>query len=98
MSTATLPKPSTRTLGLADRCDRCGAQAFIRVQLPESERLTAERILDEVDLSKVTDPGELLFCGHHGREYEAAAGAVGAALDDQTSRINEKPSFSANAA
>lgn len=36
-------------LSAADRCDRCGAQAYFRARLHAG--------------------GELLFCGHHGREH-----------------------------
>ncbi|ACZ21525.1 hypothetical protein Sked_15900 [Sanguibacter keddieii DSM 10542] len=28
---------TTETLTVADRCDRCGAQAYVRVQLPSGE-------------------------------------------------------------
>lgn len=38
----------TKTLNASDRCDRCGAQAYVRA---------------------VFVTGELLFCGHHGKEY-----------------------------
>ncbi len=43
----TLPRPELTT---ADRCDRCGAAARVRVILPSG--------------------GELLFCGHHSRQYQ----------------------------
>jgi hypothetical protein len=33
-----------------ERCDRCGAQAKVRVVLPGG--------------------GDLVFCGHHAREYD----------------------------
>jgi hypothetical protein len=36
-------------LTASDRCDRCGAQAYLHVELASG--------------------GELLFCGHHAREY-----------------------------
>ncbi len=39
----------TPHLSAADRCDRCGAQAYVRARLASG--------------------GELLFCGHHGREH-----------------------------
>lgn len=42
--------PSAPTLTAADRCDRCGAQAFVRVVLAS---------------------GDLLFCAHHAKAYEA---------------------------
>jgi hypothetical protein len=39
---------------------------------------------------------DLLFCGHHGRRHQASLIAQGFIVDDQTHRINEKPSVSAN--
>lgn len=62
---------------VADRCDSCGAQAFMRVRLRSG--------------------GELLFCGHHGRENAPALVAAGAQMRDDTHLINAKPSTSANA-
>jgi hypothetical protein len=38
-------------LTAADRCDRCGARASVRVVLPGG--------------------GDLVFCGHHARTYDA---------------------------
>lgn len=38
-------------LTAADRCDRCGARASVRVVLPGG--------------------GDLVFCGHHARAYDA---------------------------
>ena len=64
----------TSTLSVADRCDRCGAQAFVRV---------------------VLRAGELLFCGHHGRENAPALAAVALFVEDGTGAINAKPSPSA---
>ena len=46
------------TLTVSDRCDRCGAQAFVRATMAAGT--------------------ELLFCGHHGREYEAGRRAADA--------------------
>jgi hypothetical protein len=65
-----------RPLTEADRCDRCGAQAFLRAEFP--------------------DGSDLLFCGHHGREYAPVLAAQGAHVVDETDRINESPSPSAN--
>lgn len=42
------------------------------------------------------DMSELLFCGHHGRKHMSALVAQGFDIEDQTHRINEKPSVSAN--
>ncbi|WP_407317571.1 hypothetical protein UQW22_13515 [Isoptericola halotolerans] len=62
MSTTT--EPTTQPLTAADRCDRCGAQAYVRVVLPVGELLfcghharahadayqpVAEHIQDETD-------------------------------------------------
>ena len=50
------------TLTALDRCDRCGAQASIRVVLPTG--------------------GELLFCGHHGREHLPKLAELAAVIHD----------------
>jgi hypothetical protein len=56
------------TLTAADRCDRCGAQAYVKVVLNSG--------------------GELLFCGHHGREHEARLLEIKAAITDETARLH----------
>ena len=56
------------TLTVADRCDRCGAQAYVRVVLNSG--------------------GELLFCGHHGREHESRLREIRAAITDETARLH----------
>lgn len=60
-------------LTLVDKCDSCGAQAFVRAIL-----------LD----------GDLLFCGHHGKAYEAKLAEVAIVVEDHTDTINKKPSQS----
>ena len=57
-----------------DRCDRCGAQAFVRAVLTS---------------------GDLLFCAHHGRAHAARLAEVAIEVQDDTARINTKPSPSA---
>lgn len=68
MDTATEAAPSP--LNLADRCDRCGAQAFVRATLPS---------------------GSLLFCNHHGRQYEDQLVLSGASIyrEDVSERVND---------
>ena len=61
MTTMTAP-----ALNAADRCDRCGAQAFVRV---------------------VLSAGDLLFCGHHGRQFAPTLEAQGAHVLDETVRL-----------
>lgn len=46
--------------------------------------MIAHRKINGVDM-------ELLFCGHHGREAEPALIAQGFSIQDETHRINEKP-------
>ena len=65
MTTALAPNPLTAV----DRCDRCGAQAYIRVML--------------------TTGGELLFCGHHGRQYDNGLRKIAADIHDETDRLSE---------
>ena len=59
-----------RTLTAADRCDRCGAQAYVRVVLESSG-------------------GELLFCAHHGRQYEDKLREVAIVIHDESNRLSE---------
>ena len=54
-------------LTATDRCDRCGAQAYVRVLLPS--RL------------------ELLFCGHHNRQYASALANIAVEIQDETIRL-----------
>jgi len=51
----------------SDRCDRCGAQAYVRAILPSG--------------------GELLFCGHHAKEYSGSLNKVAAEIHDETNRL-----------
>jgi hypothetical protein len=55
-------------LALVDRCDRCGAQAFVRAILPSGR--------------------ELLFCGHHAKEYSVGLQSASASIRDETARIS----------
>lgn len=78
MSTTTLePQSTQRKLDIVDRCDRCGAQAYVRATL--------------------TSGGQLLFCGHHGRQHEDKLRPLTSEWLDETSHINAKPTSSANA-
>ncbi|WP_166353925.1 DUF7455 domain-containing protein [Phytoactinopolyspora limicola] len=61
--TATL---ATTPLSTTDRCDSCGAQAYVRA---------------------VLDQGDLLFCGHHGRKFEATLRPKSLGWHDETSRL-----------
>ena len=58
------------TLTAADRCDRCGAQAYVRARL--------------------TSGGELLFCGHHGREHLPKLQHLATQIEDETDRLLEQ--------
>jgi hypothetical protein len=58
---------ATTPLTAADRCDRCGAQAYLRVLLISG--------------------GELLFCGHHGREHGDALRTVASDIQDETHQL-----------
>jgi hypothetical protein len=59
------------TLTAVDRCDRCGAQAYVRARL--------------------TSGGELLFCGHHGREHLPKLQHVATEIQNETDRLHETP-------
>lgn len=69
-----------------DRCDKCSAQAFVRVGKPVQP------------LPGATEVWDLLFCGHHFQENEPALLAQGFTIaEDERESINVKPSISANA-
>ena len=57
------------TLTAVDRCDRCGAQAYVRARL--------------------TSGGELLFCGHHGREHLPKLQHLATQIEDETDRLHD---------
>lgn len=60
-------------LNAIDRCDRCGAQAYVRVTL--------------------LNGGELLFCGHHAKEYSKGLKPLAARIQDETAKLIETPSI-----
>jgi hypothetical protein len=65
MTTATTTQLSR--LSATDRCDRCGAQAYVQVELVAG--------------------AELLFCGHHARQYEDRLREVAILIHDETDRL-----------
>lgn len=54
-------------LTAADRCDRCGAQAYVRVRL-------------------IT--GELHFCAHHAKQFDASLKKIAVEIVDETDRLD----------
>jgi hypothetical protein len=66
MAAMTAPNTESPELTGTDRCDRCGAQALVRVVLTS---------------------GELLFCGHHYREYGSTLRDVAIDVIDETERL-----------
>lgn len=71
------------TLRIGDRCDRCGAQAFVRARI-------------EVEVAPgIVGPVDLHFCGHHFRKHETAIRAAARELLDERARINARPSVAA---
>jgi hypothetical protein len=62
-----------------DRCDRCGAQAYVRVMLPRTPAALVT--------TNITRPGELLFCGHHSGLHLAALNEVAESVQDETERL-----------
>jgi hypothetical protein len=49
-----------------DRCDRCGAQAYVKVFLAS---------------------GDLLFCAHHGHQYELKLREIALDIHDETAKL-----------
>ncbi|MDP9432811.1 MAG: hypothetical protein M3P91_08910 [Actinomycetota bacterium] len=66
--TGTLATIRTDGLTAADRCDRCGAQAFVHVKLAAG--------------------GELLFCGHHGKQYGDKLRSLATEFIDETGKLS----------
>jgi hypothetical protein len=66
---------TSTSLTAADRCDRCGAQAYVRVVLAR---------------------GDLLFCAHHGRQYELKLREVATEFHDETDRLIGTPASAAD--
>lgn len=82
METSTLAKPKpkppvaklkTTLLNTTHRCDRCGAQAWVKVTMRKSERLP--------------QGGHLLFCGHDYHAVEAGIAPFVADLLDERHRL-----------
>ena len=57
-------------LNALDRCDRCGAQAYVRAVMPNGF--------------------ELLFCGHHAKNYQEGIASKAILIQDENDRINEE--------
>lgn len=81
MTTTTSPdtekeQAKSDQLNVSDRCDRCGAQAFVLA---------------------INEDHDLMFCNHHGKEHAEALKDQGFILMDESYKLNEKPSMSANA-
>lgn len=79
-STLTKPKPTpppaplkTTSLNTTHRCDRCGAQAWVKVSMRKSERLP--------------QGGTLLFCGHDYHAVEAGIAPFVASVLDERHRL-----------
>jgi len=64
--TGTVTPLAPATLSSADRCDRCGAQARVRVVLAS---------------------GELIFCAHHAKAYEAKLRNTAVAWIDESALV-----------
>lgn len=58
-------------LNAVDRCDRCGAQAYVRATLLNGL--------------------ELLFCGHHAKEYADGLKVASAKIQDETAKLSSAP-------
>jgi len=80
MTTTTSPateqeQAKSDQLNVSDRCDRCGAQAFIYA---------------------INEDHDLMFCNHHGKEFAVVLEMQGFLIQDESWKLNEKPSPSAN--
>lgn len=66
---------TTTSLTALDRCDRCGAQAYVRVVL--------------------SGGADLLFCGHHGRQYELKLREIASEYHDESDKLAGVPAAAA---
>lgn len=72
MAASVVQDPFTDQLNATHRCDRCGAQAYVRAGI----------IYDD------GGQGELLFCGHHGKIHAPKLlEREGTWLHDETDRL-----------
>jgi hypothetical protein len=78
---AMLRKGDVKVMDYSHRCDRCGARAYIRAY----------------KTGETNENRKLLFCGHHGRTYEASLIGQGFNTEDQTIMLYKvaKPDASA---
>ena len=82
---AVVEVPEKQTLTKhADRCDRCGAQAFIKAVLPAGT--DSDGVPNEAP--------ELLMCAHHGREHMPKLKMIAVRIVDESSFINKAASES----
>ena len=72
---ASMSGQKTQTLTANDRCDSCGARAYVRVEF----RLVGGKI------------GDLMFCGHHFSMYQGKLEASASSILNETSLINGQP-------
>ena len=63
-----------RVLTATDRCDRCGAQAYVRVR----------ELIDEEAVGF-----DLLFCAHHARHHTPALVGRFAITDDERDTLDD---------
>lgn len=83
MSVATLPLRCELTSGKTDgfildsthRCDRCGAQAYVKATLREPKN--------------PGEKAELFWCRHHGNKYQAAMTPICQQWHDETEKLEE---------
>lgn len=71
------PLQTRGPLTAADRCDRCGAQAYVAISIGHSGAEGTTTLSEAVPASAGT---ELLFCAHHKREHGDALVAKGAVV------------------
>lgn len=80
-----------------DRCDSCGAQAYVQVVIPTAP--TAQAVEDWLkdenkaayeSIDTVKDPKALLFCKHHAEAYEDRLESVAVVAVDERSLLDVK--------
>lgn len=70
-----------RVLNALDRCDRCGAQAYLAYDIPTKGEARPDYKVEAGEAKVV----EMLFCSHHARKHEPDLAAMGA-----TETVNDR--------
>lgn len=87
MTAQTIDADTTKVgLSAQDRCDRCGAQAYMEVEIAH---FGGEPVSDD-EFVKPNGSARLLFCAHHAREHGEALKEQAIKVVDYTASLDEQ--------